>query len=98
MQGMLGDLIVFIDCLILIPMYKGHSQVILKHKVSRTTHKGVENWKIYTVKQIMICAEHEGILPKGPYPPCLRMADRALLASRGYPAKRALPTMLTHGR
>ena len=21
-----------------------------------------------------------GILPKGPYPPCLRMADRALLA------------------
>ena len=26
---------------------------------------------------------HDGILPKGPYPPCLRMADRALLA--GYP-------------
>ena len=25
----------------------------------------------------------DGILPKGPYPPCLRMADRALLA--GYP-------------
>ena len=25
----------------------------------------------------------EGILPKGPYPPCLRMADKALLA--GYP-------------
>ena len=25
----------------------------------------------------------EGILPKGPYPPCLRMADRVLLA--GYP-------------
>ena len=25
----------------------------------------------------------EGMLPKGPYPPCLRMADRALLA--GYP-------------
>ena len=25
----------------------------------------------------------KGILPKGPYPPCLRMADRALLA--GYP-------------
>ena len=25
----------------------------------------------------------EGILPKGPYPPCLRMADRTLLA--GYP-------------
>ena len=27
--------------------------------------------------------EFDGILPKGPYPPCLRMADRALLA--GYP-------------
>ena len=27
--------------------------------------------------------EIDGILPKGPYPPCLRMADRALLA--GYP-------------
>ena len=25
----------------------------------------------------------DGILPKGPYPPCLRMADRAHLA--GYP-------------
>ena len=25
----------------------------------------------------------DGILPKGPYPACLRMADRALLA--GYP-------------
>ena len=28
-------------------------------------------------------SKFEGILPKGPYPPCLRMADRALLA--GYP-------------
>ena len=28
----------------------------------------------------------DGILPKGPYPPCLRMADRALLA--GYPRYR----------
>ena len=28
-------------------------------------------------------ADIEGILPKGPYPPCLRMADKALLA--GYP-------------
>ena len=26
---------------------------------------------------------YDGILPKGPYPPCLRMVDRALLA--GYP-------------
>ena len=30
-----------------------------------------------------IASHIEGMLPKGPYPPCLRMADRALLA--GYP-------------
>ena len=28
-------------------------------------------------------SDFEGILPKGPYPPCLRMTDRGLLA--GYP-------------
>ena len=28
----------------------------------------------------------DGILPKGPYPPCLRMADRALVA--GYPQQK----------
>ena len=26
------------------------------------------------------CYHIDGVLPKGPYPPCLRMADRALLA------------------
>ena len=31
----------------------------------------------------MAISQIEGILPKGPYPRCLRMADRALLA--GYP-------------
>ena len=31
----------------------------------------------------MLSPDYEGILPKGPYPPCLCMADRALLA--GYP-------------
>ena len=34
-------------------------------------------------RQINLKDHIEGILPKGPYPPCLRMADRALLA--GYP-------------
>ena len=33
----------------------------------------------------------DGILPKGPYPPCLRMADRALLA--GYPRYQFKQTM-----
>ena len=36
---------------------------------------------------LLLLKHVEGILPKGPYPPCLRMADRALLA--GYP--RCLP-------
>ena len=34
--------------------------------------------------------EFEGILAKGPYPPCLRMADRTLLA--GYPRIRVQHT------
>ena len=38
----------------------------------------------------------EGILPKGPHPPCLRMADRALLA--GYPRYvRRVSVLETHG-
>ena len=41
--------------------------------------------------------EIEGILPKGPYPPCLRMADRALFAR--YPRNKAilLPFYLPNG-
>ena len=35
------------------------------------------------VKRHLVFPYIDGILPKGPYPPCLRMADRALLA--GYP-------------
>ena len=38
---------------------------------------------ISKIKSSPIVPHIEGILPKGPYPPCLRMADRALLA--GYP-------------
>ena len=33
---------------------------------------------LYTAQQCR--TQLDGILPKGPYPPCLRMADRALLA------------------
>ena len=44
-------------------------------------------WRILPGKMITGLNVHilymEGILSKGPYPPCLRMADRALLA--GYP-------------
>ena len=38
----------------------------------------------------------DGILPNGPYPPCLRMADRALLA--GYPrcVRKIVPDFMFH--
>ena len=35
----------------------------------------IENHELYNWN-----TKIDGILPKGPYPPCLRMADRALLA------------------
>ena len=37
-------------------------------------------WIRSLISNINFSADIEGILPKGPYPPCLRMADRALLA------------------
>ena len=40
-------------------------------------------WRHYNEDHWMVSGHFEGILPKGPYPPCLRMADRALLA--GHP-------------
>ena len=42
------------------------------------------NIDFMAVAETWVSADNvDGILPKGPYPPCLRMADRALLA--GYP-------------
>ena len=35
---------------------------------------------VYIFNKMSYCTYFDGILPKGPYPPCLRMADRALLA------------------
>ena len=44
----------------------------------------VENLYKFSCLQFGIILGHiDGILPKGPYPPCLRMVDRALLT--GYP-------------
>ena len=40
----------------------------------------------------LIKVDIEGILPKGPYPPCLRMADKALLA--GHPWYAVIADML----
>ena len=59
-----------------------------KGKRKKTNANGSYFFRPCWVHYIFIRAWHlyatvDGILPKGPYPPCLRMADRALLA--GYP-------------
>ena len=52
--------------------------------MASTLWKGYCNLKSFTVtKMKKIDVSVEDILPKGPYPPCLSMAGRALLA--GYP-------------
>ena len=53
------------------------------------SQKSTQNWpnKHKNIKHhlelLALCAYIDGILPKGPYPPCLCMADKALLV--GYP-------------
>ena len=42
---------------------RGHCAV-LKWKVPNPTHREIENWKIYAIKQINICAEYRDLLPK----------------------------------
>ena len=58
---------------------------LLMHKVNQSD----EMWHELRCLMLRLCTilfrktYIEGILPKGTYPPCLRMADKALLA--GYP-------------
>ena len=58
------------------------------YQVKRVLYEAVSNydiqskWYVYCIS-ITIYTCNDGILPKGPYQPCQRMADRALLA--GYP-------------
>ena len=47
-------------------------------------------WTSLYITTRCIAPNIDGILPKGTYPPCLRMADRALLA--GYPMCTSLNT------
>ena len=56
--------------------------------ITDTTAKG------HTETMRMIFVQTEGILPKGPYPPCVIMADRALLA--GYPRDMSYTASLTN--
>ena len=61
MQGMLGDLIVFIDCLILIAVDRRHClQAVLEYKVPNQTHRGIKNWTMYAIKEIKVGAEYQG--------------------------------------
>ena len=63
MQRMLGDKIVFRDCLIRITINRGcslHRQSW--NKIPNPTHRGIENWKMYAIKQIKICAEYRDML------------------------------------
>ena len=52
-------------------------------------------WKSFMAEPIpKMILEIDGIPPKAPYPPCLRMADRALLA--GYPRNVVLKMLSRH--
>ena len=48
-----------------------------------SVHYTNKSLNIKTLARTPVHNDHIGILPKGPYPSCLRMADRALFA--GYP-------------
>ena len=58
---------------------KDEQFVLSKESPQNTWGYFVRNLRVFHLCKMQI----EGILPKGPYPPCLCMADRALLA--GYP-------------
>ena len=67
MQGMLGDLNVFSNSLILVTMDREHClQAVLEHKVPNLTHTGIENWNMYAIKQIEVCTEYRDIVTKAP--------------------------------
>ena len=77
---------------LLMSAFKCHFGLFPKEINTKITLRGVHKWLVITyscmtmspkmtIKRMIFTIE--GILPKGPYPPCLRMADRALLA--GYP-------------
>ena len=39
------------------------TMAVLKYKVLNPTHRGIENWKMYAIKQIKICAEYRDTIP-----------------------------------
>ena len=77
-------------CLCVIRFYAEKIQYYKHHSTSNRSSSylnsdGFEDvFHLNAKRNIYLWKTHiEGILPKGPYPPCLRMADRAFLA--GYP-------------
>ena len=84
------DLIYFLLLLWIIDMatymFSGYCKCMERFRASRERVRRVVAIRITKVRicsYYPICSYFDGILPKGPYPPCLRIADRALLA--GYP-------------
>ena len=66
------------------PIFTGLRQIILILSTAYVyLYSKTNRWFDMLIMQVYIHKEFDGILPKGPYPPCLRMADRALLT--GYP-------------
>ena len=60
-----GRFFVFSDCLIRITMDRRHClQAVLEYKVCNQNHRGIEHLKMYAIKQIKICAEYRGMVPK----------------------------------
>ena len=68
------------------PFYRGETTRVYPLQWRHNEPDGFSNHRrlCFHTRTTRPIAEHiEGILPNGPYPSCLRMADRALLA--GYP-------------
>ena len=65
------------------PEVKSLSMLVTGLQAQTKISEGITNNDNEKQSRLHKNAHFEGILPKGPYPPCLRMADRALLA--GYP-------------
>ena len=75
-------------------MYAAHTWMITTPAQDIDTPL-LKKCQIDAVCPISVCTHKpdiDGILPKGPYPPCLRMADRAPLA--GYPRYKKTNTIL----
>ena len=72
---------ILIVCVFLLQWYLRHTySLFTKLFLIRLQNDFRDTWVVVGYQFCLGSSYIEGILPKGPYPPCLRMADRALLA------------------